>query len=132
MDKIKEAFLLGDYELGIDHEKSVVKVEGKKIIDLTIKASEKVFNELCETEDFEFDYALYSPEFYARQVELNEHGEILINEENQYDYDIALYFMEHNEVNVVLTVNEEWITLKGTTEVSGKKYPLEINVKQQS
>ncbi|MCK8482268.1 hypothetical protein [Psychroserpens algicola] len=93
MKEIKEEFTIGNYDFSIDHKNSTVEVEGSKIVDLTIKGNENIFETLCENDDFEFSYGIYSPEFYAREMDLGKKGQIVINEKNQNDYDTALYFM---------------------------------------
>ncbi|MDJ0645723.1 MAG: hypothetical protein QNJ57_07005 [Flavobacteriaceae bacterium] len=129
-EEIKEIFKVGDYDFSIDHENSVVETDGNEIVDLHVKANEEVFNELCENDDFEFNYGLYSPEFYARKIDLGKKRQIVINEKNQSDYESALYFMEHNDVDINLSIHEEWILVIGWTFITGKKYPLIIRMKK--
>lgn len=126
-----EFFKIGDHDFTIDDDKTIIEVEGNEIIDLTIKASEVVFDKLCEDEEFEFGYGSYAPEFYAREIPLSNDGKIEINEKNLYDYEIALYFMEHNDVNLTILVNKEWILIKGISNVWGTTYPIEIKIRNR-
>ncbi len=128
--RIKEEFTIGDFNFLIDYENSNVKIDGNKIVDLTIKADENVFDSLCENNNFEFGYGLYPPEFYAREIELGGKNQIIINEKNQYNYETALYFMEHNNVEINLRIHGNWILVTGWTYVNGKKYPIVIKMKK--
>jgi len=129
-DEIKEEFSIGNYEFSFDHENSTIEIIGNKITDLTIKSDESVFDELCEKDDFEFSYGIYSPEFYAREIDLGKKGQIVINEKNQNDYETALYFMEHNDLNINLSLHPNWILVVGWTKISGKEYPITIRMKR--
>lgn len=130
MNEIKEKFRIGNYDFSIDYNNSNVEIEGDNIIDLRIKADEKIFDELCENDDFEFSYGIYSPEFYAREIDLGEKRQIIISEENKYDYETALYFMEHNDVEIKLSFIEKWILIEGWAYIFGNKYPIEITMKK--
>ena len=129
-EEIKEEFSIGEFDFKIDSDNSTIEIDGNKIIDLTIKADENVFENLCENDDFEFGYGLYSPEFYAREIDLGKKNQIVINGKNQYDYETALYFMEHNDVEINLSVHDNWILIAGWTNISGEKYPIVIKMKK--
>ncbi|WP_272151068.1 hypothetical protein [Tenacibaculum aiptasiae] len=125
---MKEKFSIGDYNFSIDRNESTIEINGNQIINLTIKADENVFDQLCDKENFEFSYGLYPPEFYASQIDLGKNKQIVINEQNQNNYEIALYFMEHNDVDVNISILNNWIIILGETYINGKKYPLEIKL----
>lgn len=129
-DEIKEEFSVGNYNFSIDHVNSTVEIIDSRIVNLTIKASEDIFDELCENDDFEFSYGLYSPEFYAREIDLGKKEQIVINKKNQNDYDTALYFMEHNDLNINLSLHPNWILVVGWTRINGKEYPISIRMKR--
>ncbi|MFS4484416.1 hypothetical protein ACKGJY_15485 [Hyunsoonleella sp. 2307UL5-6] len=129
-EEIKEEFIIGNYDFSFDREKSTIEINGNEIIDLTIKSDENIFDELCEKEDFEFGFGIYSPEFYAREINLGKKGQIVINEENQNDYETAVYFMEHNDLNINLSLHPNWILIVGWTKISGKEYPISIKMKR--
>ena len=129
-EEIKEEFSIGNYDFCFDLEKSTIEISGNKIIDLTIKSDESTFDQLCEKDDFEFSYGIYSPEFYAREMDLGKKGQIIINEKNQNDYDTALYFMEHNDLNINLSLHPNWVLIVGWAKISGKEYPITIRMKR--
>ena len=129
-EKIKEEFTIGEFDFKIDSANSTLEFDGNKIIDLTIKADQNVYENLCEDDNFEFGYGLYPPEFYAREIDLGKRNQIVINEKNQYDIETALYFMEHNDVEINLSVHDNWILVAGWTYISGKKHPIIIKKKK--
>ena len=129
-ENLKEEFIIGDYEFSFDRSESVIEIEGNQIIDLTIKGNEEVFEKYSENEDFEFDWALYPPEFYAREIYLNSKGQFNINDTNKYDYEVALYFMEHNDVEIKLSIMNDWILISGWVNIFGKRYPMELKMKK--
>lgn len=128
-ENLKEQFLIGNYDFSFDHETTILEINGNHIVDLTIKANEYIFEQLCKQEDFEFNYGLHPPEFYSREVNLDKNGQIIINENNHFDYEAALYFMDHNYLNITLSINNEWIVIVGWTFINGNKYPIKINKK---
>lgn len=125
----KEAFFIGKYDFSIDFENTLVKIEGNILVDLEIKASEKVFDTLCENDDFEFGYGIYSPQFYARGINLGKKRQISITKKNRYRFEVGLYFMEHNTVNVDIYFFNNWILVTGRTYMFGEEYPLVIKMK---
>lgn len=129
-EEIKEEFAIGEFDFKIDSDNSTVEIDGNKIINLTIKADENVFDNLCENDDFEFGYGLYPPEFYARGIDFGKKNQIVINERNQSDYETALYFMEHNELEINLSIHDNWILVAGWTHIGGNKYPVVIKMKK--
>ena len=129
-ENIKEEFIIGNYDFSFDKNESRIEIEENQIIDLTIKANKELFEKYSENEDFEFNWGLYPPEFYARGIVLNNKKEIKINERNMYDYETALYFMEHNDVEIHLSLTEDWIFISGWTNISGKKYPIKIRMRK--
>lgn len=126
--QIKEEFIIGDYDFSIDNEDSIIVIDGNKLIDIKIRADKSVFNQFCEDDDFEFGFGLYPPEFYARGIDLGRNRHIIINEENHFDYEVALYFMEHNEVNIKLSIEDSWILIVGWAYINKNKYPIDIKI----
>lgn len=125
----EEMFMLCEYKFSIDKSESTIEVGESQIIDLTIKASEKEFESLSESESFEFSWALYSPMFYARGLKLDKKKQFIVTNENMFDHEVALYFMEHNNVKVNISLKNDSVLIAGFADVFGKEYPIEIFVK---
>jgi len=122
----KEVFIIGENAFTIDKSESIIEIKDKEIIDLTIKTSEKEFEKFSESESFEFSSASYSPMFYARGLDLKRKKQLIINDENKYDHEVALYFMEHCDVKVNISLKNGCVLIVGFADVFGKEYPLEI------
>ena len=127
--ELKEEFKIGAFDFLIDSENSVVEIFEHEIIDLTIKADANRFDELCEEDNFEFGFGLYLPEFYARGIPIDKSGQVTINKSNQLDSEVALYFMEHNDVEINLSFDRYWISISGWTQINEKRYPVSIKFK---
>ncbi|MFA0960600.1 hypothetical protein AB9P05_02210 [Roseivirga sp. BDSF3-8] len=65
---------------------------------------------------------------YAREVDLGPKKHLEITKHNQYDYELALYFMEHNDVRVSLSIQNDWILIEDRVNMSGAVYPLKISL----
>lgn len=122
----KEIFVLGKNTFTIDKTQSIIEIRDSEIVDLTLKTSEKEFEQLSESESFEFSWATYSPMFYARGLELDRKRHLSINDKNRYDHEVALYFMEHGDVNVNISLKDNGVLILGNATVFGREYPLEI------
>ena len=105
-----------------------MELKDNTIVELVIKADESVFDDLSEEDNFEFGYGIYAPEFYVRAITLNNEGKAQIGNQDAIDNDVALYFIEHNEVNITLEVNENQIMVDGSVKILGQKYPLQISM----
>jgi hypothetical protein len=126
----EEIFSLGSYLFRIDKSESIIQIKDNEIVDLTLKTSEQEFETYSETESFEFSWALYPPMFYARDLLFDKKKKFVINNTNKFDHEVALYLMEHNEVQVKISLEDDWILILGAAFVFGKEYPLEIRVKR--
>lgn len=123
-----ETFKLGNYIFSVDHSQSVVEIGDHEIIDLTIKTSEEEFDSFLASESFEFSWALYSPMFYARGIKFNQKKHLIINDKNRSEHEVGLYFMEHCDATVNISLKDDCILITGFANLFGKKYPLEIFV----
>lgn len=126
----EEVFEIGKYNFLIDSKSSTVKIIENAIVDLTISGDSSNFDRLCDEDDFEFGYGIDPPIFYARDIKLNNNNEITIKREDKFDFDTAMYFMEHNDVDITLKVDNKWILISGWTHINGSKYPIVIKMKK--
>jgi len=126
---LKETFLLGKNAFTIDKSESVIVIKDNEIIDLTIKTSQEEFEKFSASESFEFSWALYAPMFYARGLMFGKKKQVNINNKNMFDHEVALYFMEHGDVKVTISLKDDSILITGFAVVFGIEYPLEIFIK---
>lgn len=122
----KELFILGKYTFTIDKMESIIEIKDNEIIDLTIKTSAQEFEQLSESDSFEFSWAIYSPMFYARDLKLNRKRRLIISDKNWDNHEVAVYFMEHCDVDVTITLKEDSVLIVGSATIFGQDYPLEI------
>lgn len=121
-------FQLGQYNFEVDAQKSTVQLDDSTLIDITIKASEEEFERLSEDEDFEFEWGLYSPEFYIHGLEIKTGESVQITEDNIEEFEVALYFMEHCDSLVKIERMGSSIQVEGKVDVFGVDYPIRIDL----
>jgi len=122
----KEAFNIGYYTFSIDKDASYIIKHGSYLIDVLIKGHEQVFEQLCKDKNFELNWGNRPPEFYASNLQLNKYNTLIINPEDLYDYEIALYYMEHHDVIAKIKIIDDWILITGWVVINSIKYPLTI------
>src|SRR5262249_13897315 len=118
-------FILANTNFAIDDEKSQIALapgkKGELLLTLEIHGDQEVFDRLNAEERSEWSWALYPPHFYLRNYPVplaarDKSVSVKLKPEDSANYDVALYMMEHNDVErVVIQIS------KGTqVEVSGR------------
>ena len=129
-------FIIGTDDFGVGSV--TYKVDKSKLIikDLTITGNEEAFDELSDNDDSDWSFALYPPELYLRDVSfklLDGKIEAAITEEIYDDCDVALYLMEHNDVEGVFTIDQNGVFLfDGVAYISGEEMKLKLEVSLNS
>ena len=125
-------FIIGKDNLGIGEITFQLDREATVIRELTITGNKEIFEHLSEAEAGEWSWALYPPELYFKEVPFEMEGnriKVTLTEALMEDCDIALYLMEHNDVEGAFTIDEnEVFRFKGSTYISGEKTTLELQV----
>lgn len=128
-----QKFILGTDNFGVGEITCQIDKVNSVINNLTIIGNQQIFEALSDDEQSEWNWALYPPKLYLKEIpyQLRENKiEITITEEILDNYDVALYLMEHNDLNGVLTIDENDVLIfKGITYVSGEEMKLELEVK---
>lgn len=128
-----QKFILGNDNFGVGKIMYKIDNENSVINDLTIIGDQQLFEALSDDKQSEWNWALYPPKLYLREVPYQMRGdkiEIAVTEESLDNYDIALYFMEHNDINGVFTIDENKVLVfEGTTYISGVEKKLKLEVK---
>lgn len=118
-------FGIGDFTCLIDHEKQIIE-------KLEINSNKLLFNKITEDEDGDWSWSSYPPKLYIRNTPYkisNNKITLIIDEDVLDDYDIALYFMEHFDIEGALTINEKNILeFKGTCYIDNEEYSLVISL----
>ncbi|WP_291726353.1 hypothetical protein [Bernardetia sp.] len=128
-----EIFKLGNYNFGIEKNELVLDIERKSekiyVSDIEIRGNEAVFENLLEDDDFECSWSLYPPYFYARQVKLDTNDSLRINEDNIDDYDVGIYLMEHFDVDIVIKIDEGYLSIDGIAIIDNQEYTMRTQCK---
>lgn len=120
------SFKIGDTEFGICDVQLSVE-DG--LINLEITGSEDIFNKLTENDECKWNWALYPPKIYFRNVPY-ENKAIIVDEEFLDEYDIALYMMEHNDFTGTIEITNKTIQINGQADIMGEISAVSINVER--
>ena len=112
-------FEIGNTSFSIDHN----------TINLEINGSEYAFDKLIEKGDSKWDWALYPPKIYFRNIPY-EGKNIVIDEKFLDKYDVALYMMEYNDFTGTLEISDKTIHIFGQVDMMGEILPISINVEK--
>lgn len=131
-----QKFIIGTNNFGVSKINYEIDRENLNIIDLTIEGDPKLFDKISGDEDGEWNWAIYPPELYMRQVPITMDGKMAqatINEKTLEHADVALYMGEHNDMEGKMTIDQNDIfRFTGLVYISGKKMNLELEVKLNS
>lgn len=118
------SFKIGGIEFGIGKFSAALK-DG--VFDVEIEGDEDVFDELCEDDDFKFDWAAYPPKIYIKGVSFDG-GVLEINDELSQGHDIALYMMEHYDFSGKLTHENGVISIEGEADLDGEIESVSVRI----
>jgi hypothetical protein len=129
-------FVIAGTEFGIDVQQSRIQLTSRGnelLLTLEVHGNPAKFAAIKSDEDSKWSWALYPPHFYIRSYPVpaaarTRTAKVSLKPGDMTNYDIALYMMEHNDVDRVV------VTLKGGVEVEvsgrvnllGKRSPFEI------
>ena len=117
-------FKIGDTDFGIGE--FALQIENGIISNLTIAGNEDVYKQLTADENgCWYSSTLCPPKIYFREIPLND-GKIEITDELLDEYDVALYFNEHNDLYGTLTISDKLVAVKGEANLWGTIYPIEV------
>jgi hypothetical protein len=123
-------FIIGKDDFGIEKVTCQIDKENSIINELRIIGDKITFEKLSGGKKSKWDWALYPPELYFREIpfELKKGRiEIEITEDILDDFDIALYLMEHNDIIGKLIIDESYIfTFEGYVDISGDEFKLKV------
>ena len=113
-------FEIGNISFSIDN----------KIMNLEVSGNESVFDKLTEKDDSKWNWALYPPKIYFRDIPYE--GKSIVVDKNFLDkYDIALYMMEYNDFIGTLDICEKTISIYGHVDIMGEILPISINIERE-
>lgn len=123
--------MLGNDNFGIG--KIDLKIDRKKgVLSLTLNGDEDLFDALSEDEDGPWSWALYPPKLYFHELPFDPDEKTIrlrIDEELLDECDIALYLMEHNDVEGDFEIDaNNRFRFSGTAWISGEETTMEVDV----
>lgn len=125
---IDNSFKIKETEFGVGDVLFVLK---DNLINLEITADENVFNELIESDDSEWGWALYAPKIYFHDVPCK-NGVMVVDNDFVEKYEIGLYMMEHNDFFGTVKVMDEGIYIQGKVDMMGEQLPVFISISKES
>ena len=125
-------FIIDSDDFGVGKVTYNIDWENKIIKELVIFADEKTFENLSDDERGNWNWALYPPKLYFIEIpfELNSNKIIIpITDEILDDYDVALYFMSHNDIEGEFSIDpNEVFMFTGYTYILNKRLSLEVEL----
>lgn len=122
------SFKIGDTEFEIG---KISFSDDNDIINLEVSGNENVFDKLTEKGDSKWDWALYPPKIYFRDIPFKSKS-IVVDENLLNKYDIALYMMEYNDFTGTLNISDKIISVSGQVDIMGEVLPISINIERDS
>lgn len=116
-------FIIDGDDFGID--KLEYSIENN-LLSLKIFGSKERFNNLCETENSKWLWALYAPEIYFYDIPLKKNRTIKLNDKLAQSCDFALYMMSHNDIDGKITIKNNIVSIVGKVYIMGKVYSLDV------
>ena len=128
--KDKGEFIVGETNFEIEKGKSHFDVrkteDGRLLLTIEVRGNENVYKEATAKEDSEWAWTQNPPYFYLRDypvslkaVATTQH--LQLKPEDSDNYDLALYWNEHNDVdNVEIDVDLHQLKVTGQVNLMGK------------
>lgn len=125
-------FIIGHDDFGAGKAACNIDWENRIIKELVVFGDEEAFENLSSDEEGNWSWALYPPELYFREIpfELKDNKIVIpITAEILDDFDIALYFMSHNDIEGEFSIDENEIFMfKGHTYILNERLNLEVEI----
>lgn len=126
-----QKFLLGSDNFGIG--KVDFKTDRKKgLLSITLFGEQDLFDKLSGNEDGPWNWALYPPKLYFHELPFDPEEKIIrlrIDEALLDECDIALYLMEHNDVEGEFEIDaDNHFRFSGIAWISGEETAIEVDV----
>lgn len=126
---VSNYFRLNNTDFGIGRVRLLLPVT-EQVLTLEIIGSEELATTIASDETQVFNWILYPPKIYFRDVPYtitNGVKSLTVNNKLLDEYDIALYLLVHNDLFGTLSISADGIiTFSGTTQLDGEELPLEI------
>lgn len=130
-------FFIGKTNFGVDAKKSRFDFkkasDSRLLLTIEVHGDPKVYKEVTADEDSEWSWTLYPPHFYLRDYPVSEktkskERQITLKPEDSDNFEVALYLMEHNDVEGVrIKVDDHRLEISGQVDLMGE--PREFRIR---
>ena len=127
------SFILGDTEFGVDRAKSSCKTrqqDGQLWLSFDVYGDQGTYDLISADEDSPWSWTLYPPRFYGDFPATRDDTGVVearISVDDLCEYEVALYLMNHNDVDVVVRQNPDGTAeANGVVDIFGKQTPFRI------
>jgi hypothetical protein len=129
-------FFIGKTNFGVEAKESRFDLkkgaDGRLLLTIEVRGNEKLYKEVTADENSEWSWTLYPPYFYLRDYPVSEKPEgkerrMKLKPEDSDNFDVALYLMEHNDVQgVTIKVDETRLEVAGQVDLMGEPHEFRI------
>ena len=130
-------FFFGETNFGVEPKQSRFDLkkasDGRLLLTIEVHGKEKLYKEVTADENSEWSWTLYPPYFYLRDYPVAEQTkgterQLRLKPEDADNFDVALYLMEHNNVEgVTIKVNDHRIEISGHVDLMGEPREFRIS-----
>ena len=123
-------FFIGETNFGVEAKKSRFDVrkaeDGRLLLTVEVRGNEKVYKGVTADQDSEWSWTLYPPYFYLRDYPVSQktkgkRHQVRLKPEDADNFDVALYLMEHNDVdNVAIKFDDRRLEVSGHVDLMGE------------
>jgi hypothetical protein len=128
-------FVIGETDFGVADDTSRLELapgpDGRLLLTVDIHGSQEVYDRIKD--DPEWSWTLYPPHFYLHAYPVSAAARaktvtVKLKPEDLDDYDVAVYMMEHNNVEgVTLKVSESQVEVSGSVDLMGEPRDFHIH-----
>ncbi len=131
------SFVIGKTDFGIEIDESSFEIDtsdpSRPLVTIEIHGNETIFEKLSNDDESEWSWALYAPHFYIREFPAKPTSDASTVTANARlddieEYDLAIYMMEHSDIDNVkieATVDKA-LKVTGRVNLFGKTHDFEI------
>jgi hypothetical protein len=129
-------FIIGDTDFGIDPGQSRWDLkpspDGRLLLTVEIHGGQEAYDRITAAEGSEWAWTLYPPHFYLRSYPVSAPAKgravtVQLAPEDVEDYDVALYLMEHHDVDAVaIRATGNRLEVMGRVDLMGEERDFRI------
>lgn len=122
-------FIISNDNFGIENFVCNINYEKQIVEEIEINGNVNLFDKITEQNDSEWNWLVYPPKFYMFNVPYSISDQkisIEIDYQLLDKYDIAIYMMEHFDIEGFLSIYKNIFEFNGICYINDQEYPLKI------